>query len=67
MRRVAWSLAALLILLAMLVVAGAWMTTTASGFRWLTATVTALSGERLKFEGVDGHLARPAQPLVIRR
>jgi len=35
------------------------MATTASGFRWLTASATALSGERLKFEGVDGHLGVP--------
>ncbi len=59
MRRVAWGLAALLVLLAGLVAAGVWMTTTAGGFRWLTETVAALSGGRLKFEGVDGHLGAP--------
>ncbi|MBU1394764.1 MAG: hypothetical protein KKE84_01300, partial [Gammaproteobacteria bacterium] len=59
MRRVGWSLAALLVLLAALVAAGAYLATTAGGFLWLTQTVTALSGERLKFEGVDGHLGAP--------
>jgi len=49
----------LLVLLAALVAAGAYLATTASGFRWLTQTVTTLSGERLKFEGVDGHLGAP--------
>ncbi len=64
MRRAAWGLAALLALLALLVAAGAYVTTTASGFRWLTGTATLLSGERLKFEGVDGHLG---VPLAIRK
>ena len=59
MRRAAWGLAALALLLAVLVAAGALMATTASGFRWLTQAVTVLSGERLKFEGVDGHLGAP--------
>lgn len=43
----------------LLAAAGAFMATTATGFRWLTASVTALSGERVKFEGVAGHLGVP--------
>lgn len=49
----------MLVLLVALVAAGAYLATTAGGFRWLTQTVTALSGERVKFEGVDGHLGAP--------
>jgi translocation and assembly module TamB len=59
LRRAAWGLAALLAILALLVAAGFFMATTASGFRFLTGAVTALSGERLKFEGVEGHLGVP--------
>jgi translocation and assembly module TamB len=59
LRRVAWSFAALLAVLVLLVAAVAFVTTTAGGFRWLTQTVTALSGERLTFEGVEGHLGAP--------
>ena len=59
MKRAGWILAGLLALLFLLLAAGAWMATTASGFRWLAGTATTLSGERLKFEGVDGHLGVP--------
>lgn len=59
MIRVFRATAAVLALLAALAVAVTLMATTATGFRWLTAAVTTLSGERLKFEGVDGHLGRP--------
>ncbi len=59
MKRAAWSLAGLFALLMLLAAAGAFMATTASGFRWLAAAATALSGERLTFEGVDGHLGMP--------
>lgn len=43
----------------LLAAAGAFMTTTATGFRWLTAAATALSGERLRIDGVEGHLGAP--------
>ncbi|HMA11602.1 MAG TPA: hypothetical protein VKO83_06915, partial [Steroidobacteraceae bacterium] len=43
----------------LLVAAGVFMATTTSGFRFLTGAVTVLSGERLKFEGVEGHLGMP--------
>ena len=59
MKRAAWVLAGLVALLVLLAAAGAWMATTASGFRWLTGAATTLSGERLTFEGVDGHLGVP--------
>jgi translocation and assembly module TamB len=59
LRRIAWGLAGLLALLAALVAAGVFMATTASGFRWLTGVATTLSGERLQFEGVEGHLGAP--------
>lgn len=53
-------------LAALVLVAGAvaWVTTTASGFRWLAQTVLAASGERLVIEGVEGHLG---EPIAIRR
>jgi translocation and assembly module TamB len=56
LKRAAWGLAGLLLALA---VAGAFVTTTATGLRWLTLAATALSGGQLKFEGVDGHLGGP--------
>ncbi|MDP1646007.1 MAG: translocation/assembly module TamB domain-containing protein [Thiobacillus sp.] len=59
MKRIVWGLVGVFALLVALVAAGALMATTASGFRWLTGAVTTLSGERLKFEGVDGHLGVP--------
>ena len=59
MKRLAWGLAGTLALLAALLASVAWLATTASGFRWLTETASALSGERLKIEGVDGHLGAP--------
>ncbi len=57
-------MAVLLGALALLLAAAAFVTTTATGFRWLTGTVTTLSGDRLKFEGVEGHLG---MPLSIRK
>ncbi|MHB1214771.1 MAG: translocation/assembly module TamB domain-containing protein [Thiobacillus sp.] len=59
MRRLARGLGAVLVVLAALLAAGVFLTGTATGFRWLTAAVTALSGERLAFEGVNGHLGVP--------
>ena len=59
MKRAAWVLAGAIALLAVLLASAAWLTCTAGGFRWLTETATALSGERIKFEGVDGHLGAP--------
>jgi translocation and assembly module TamB len=64
LKRLAWGVAGLLALLAVLLASVAWLAATASGFRWLTDTATTLSGEQLKFEGVDGHLGAP---LGIRR
>ena len=59
MKRAAWIAASALALLATGVGAVAWLTTTASGFRWLAQAVAAASGDRLAFEGVDGHLGAP--------
>lgn len=59
MRRVAWGLAALVALLAALLAAAVVTATTPGGFRWLTGVASALSGERLSFEGVEGHLGAP--------
>lgn len=59
MRRVLWSLAVLLVLLTALLGAAAYMAATPAGFRWLTGTMAILSGERLKFEDVEGHLGVP--------
>ena len=64
MRRAAWTLAGLVALLAVLVVGVAGMAATATGFRWLAAAATALAGERLRIDGVEGHLGAP---LSIRR
>lgn len=52
-------LAGLLGLLALLLGAAATLATTATGFRWLADAASALSGERLKLEGVSGHLGAP--------
>jgi translocation and assembly module TamB len=59
LKRAAWILAGLFGLLMLLTAAGAFLASTPSGFRWLTQAVAALSGERLKFEGVEGHLGAP--------
>jgi translocation and assembly module TamB len=64
LKRAAWGLAALLAVLALLLAAGAFVATTASGFRWLTGAAATLSGERLTFEGIEGHLG---VPLSIRK
>ncbi len=59
MRRVAWGVAGLLALLAMLIAVALWTATTASGFRWLAESATGMSRGRLVLEGVDGHLGAP--------
>ena len=59
MRRAAIAAAIVLGILVLLVGALAWMATTPSGFRWLTTTVANVSGGRLAFEGVGGHLGAP--------
>lgn len=59
MRRAAWGLAALLALLAAVAAAGALLAATATGVRWLADAVTAVSRDRVKFEGIDGHLGVP--------
>ncbi len=64
MRRATWIAGGIALALAALVAAGAWLTTTASGARWLAQTVTALAGERVRIEGVGGALVGP---LTIRR
>lgn len=50
--------------LAALVAAGAWVLGSDEGFRWLTRAVTTLSGERIRFEGVEGH---PGVPIGVER
>jgi translocation and assembly module TamB len=64
LKRLAWGAAGLLALLAVLLASVAWLTTTPSGFRWLTEMASTFSGGQLKFEGVEGHLGAP---LDIRR
>ncbi len=59
MKRAAWIAAGVFALLLLLAAAGAFLTSTASGFRWLAGAAETLSGERLKVEGVDGHLGVP--------
>lgn len=59
MKRLIWIVAGVLAVLATLLAAAAWLTATDRGFRWLTETASARSGERLVFEGVDGHLGAP--------
>lgn len=59
MKRAGWLLAGLAGLLALLLAGAALLATTATGFRWLTDATSALSGERVKFEGVNGHLGAP--------
>lgn len=47
---------ALIAVSASLLAATCWLATTADGFAWLTRTLSVLSQERLKFEGVEGDL-----------
>lgn len=61
MRRVAWGLVGLVAVLGALLAAVALMATTATGFRWLAESATALSGGRLELAGVSGHLAAPVR------
>ena len=58
MKRLAWGLAALLAMLAALGAAAFFLLATPGGFRWLAETASELGGERLKVEGVEGHLDR---------
>ena len=64
MRRLASSLAGLLAVLALLAAAVFYLTATPGGFRWLAAAAPALSGDRLRLEGVEGHLGAP---LAVRK
>ena len=56
LKRVAWGIASIPIALVVLVLAVLWLTSTATGFLWLTQQATPLSNGRLVLEGVDGHL-----------
>jgi len=56
LKRVAWGIASIPIALAVLVLAVFWLTSTATGFLWLSQQATPLSNGRLVLEGVDGHL-----------
>jgi len=47
----------LLVLLTTLLAATAWMSFSPGGFLWLTRTASALSQDRLSFEGVEGDLS----------
>ena len=61
MKRIAWwvfgLLAGLFVLLTVLLAAVAWMTSSPSGFLWLTQTASALSQDRLAFTSVEGDLS----------
>lgn len=59
MKRAAWALAALLLLLAGVLAATLWLANTAGGFRWLVGSAATLSGGRLTVHGVTGHLGAP--------
>jgi len=64
LRRVAWGFGALLAVLAALAAAAYFVLATPGGFRWLAETASELGGERLKVEGVEGHLGTS---LAVRR
>ena len=59
MKRAAWSAAALLIGIAGLLAVALWLATTATGFRWLAETASAMSRGQLSVEGVEGHVGAP--------
>ena len=56
LKRIAWGGAWITLVLAILVAAFLWLTTTATGFLWLAKQATPLSNGRLVLEGVEGHL-----------
>ncbi len=58
----------MLAVLAVLVLVAMWLTTTATGFLWLTKQATPLSEGRLVLEGVEGHLGASVhiQKLIIK-
>ena len=57
MKRIGWWVAGLFILLTVLLAAVAWMTSSPSGFLWLTRTASVLSQDRLAFTAVEGDLS----------
>ncbi len=59
MRRAIRTLAGVVAVLGALVAAGVFLAGTATGFRWLTDAAATLSGQRVQFDGVDGHLGAP--------
>lgn len=59
MKRLAWTLAAILALLGLLGGGLFALASTAGGFRWLTHELALLSQGKLKIEGVEGHLLAP--------
>ncbi|MBZ0069563.1 MAG: hypothetical protein K8F26_12210, partial [Thiobacillus sp.] len=67
MKRAAWSIAAVLMVVAGLLAATWGLLNTASGFRWLVGTASTLSRGQLAVEGVTGHLGAPIgfQKLVV--
>jgi translocation and assembly module TamB len=67
LKRAAWSIAAVLMVVAGLLAATWGLLNTASGFRWLVGTASTLSRGQLAVEGVTGHLGAPIgfQKLVV--
>ncbi len=59
MRRAAKTLACLLAALALLTATAVWLTSTSLGFKSLAALLEFSSGERVKLEGIEGHLGMP--------
>jgi len=57
LKRLAWTLFGFFILLTALTAAVAWMTSSPSGFLWLTRSASALSQDRLAFTAVEGDLS----------
>jgi translocation and assembly module TamB len=67
LRRAAWAaLFSLLILIALVFAAGAWLLYSPSGLQWLAARGTDFTADALRIEGVAGTLARGASAQRIR-
>jgi translocation and assembly module TamB len=67
LKRVAWSVAAVLVVVAGLLATALGLLNTTGGFRWLVGTASTLSRGQLAVDGVTGHLGVPIgfQKLVV--
>src|SRR5512134_675518 len=65
-RNVLWRLALVLGAIVLLAAgAGAWLTTSTSGLRWLGSTASHLSEGKISLEGLDGKLSQSIKADVV--